>query len=529
MVALSRCLAAVALVGTGAEGARIARRRVAPNKFIGGVPVLNYDRAFGGQASLGDTSSTEEEWIVFVKSGTSDSQLQRMCKRNKKGCNLVGHPNGGSPFLEMRGTETDLKAVIEESGGAADFVEPDVEVHMIPGVEEGVGVQAATWGLNRIGADSRAGTGASSTIFVQDTGVRFTHGEFGSRASSSLDVTSAQAIECNGDLTCALDRQGHGTHCAGTAAGATYGVAPDASVRSIKTLSDQGSGQLSWQISGIDWVTVSETRPAVLSMSLGGSGTTQSFTVAIDAAVAAGVVVVVAGGNSNSNACNFSPAYVESAITVGSTTSNDARSSFSNFGPCTNIWAPGSDVLSSWYRSDTDTRTISGTSMACPHVSGAAALILSADPTKNAPAVLQQLLDDAFLNVISDLKFGDTNALLCVAEGGAPPTPTPQPTPAPPPGSWVVTGSGCEEDGECVQSLGHPSNYGNNNECGVTLYGDISISVESFTTEANYDILTIGGSSYSGTAGPSSGVYSGVITWTSDFSITQRGWRLCKN
>jgi len=389
-------------------------------------------------------------------------------------------------------------------------------------------VQAATWGLNRIRADSRANKGAGTVIYIQDTGVRFTHDEFGSRASSSLDLSGGTAVECDGDLTCALDIQGHGTHCAGTASGTTYGVAPEASVRSVKTLSDQGSGELSWQISGIDWVSVSVARPAILSMSLGGRGALPSFTVAIDAAVGAGVVVVVAGGNSNTDACAYSPAFVESAITVGSTTSRDKRSSFSNFGPCTNIWAPGSDIRSAWSGSDTQTRTISGTSMACPHVSGAAALILSADPTKNAPAVLQQLLDDAFLNVLSDLKEDDTNALLCIAEGGAPPTPTPQPTPVPPPGNWFVTGSGCVDNGGCVRSLNHPDNYGDNNECSITLYGDVSILVESFNTEVGYDFLTMGGTPYSGTSGPPSGIYSGVITWTSDGSVTAMGWQLCK-
>jgi len=329
-------------------------------------------------------------------------------------------------------------------------------------------------------------------------------------------------------LSCALDRQGHGTHCAGTAAGTTYGVAPEASVRAVKTLSDAGSGQLSWQIAGIDWVTVQGARPAILSMSLGAGGVYQSFVAAIDAAVDAGVVVVVAGGNENMDACRVSPAFVESAITVGSTTSLDQRSYFSNYGSCTNLWAPGSDILSAWTGSDDATRTISGTSMACPHVSGAAALILSADGTKRAPEVLQQLLDDAFLNVLSDLRSGDTNALLCVAEGGAPPTPTPQPTPVPPPGSWVVSGDGCVEDGECMQSLNHPNNYDHNTECSITLYGDVSILVESFNTEEDYDILTMNGTRYSGTRGPPSGVYSGVIEWTSDRSISSSGWRLCK-
>jgi len=149
-------------------------------------------------------------------------------------------------------------------------------------------------------------------------------------------------------------------------------------------------------------------------MSLGGGGTQQAMADAVDAAVNGGVVVVVAGGNSNSDACRFSPAFVPSAITVGSTTSRDARSSFSNYGSCTNIWAPGSSVVSASHTSDTGSRSLSGTSMACPHVSGAAALVLEADPTKKASAVLEELLTDAEQDVLTGLKTGDTNALLYV-------------------------------------------------------------------------------------------------------------------
>merc|ERR1719410_2779387 len=152
---------------------------------------------------------------------------------------------------------------------------------------------------------------------------------------------------------------------------------------------------------------------------------------AIDAAVASGVTVSVAAGNNNRDACGYSPAYVPSAITVGSTDSLDARSYFSNYGTCVDIWAPGSSVLSLSHESDTGTATYSGTSMACPHVSGAAALVLGADPSKNSAKVLEELLENAWYDAISDLKTGDTNALLYLVPGGAPPTTTPVPTPAP--------------------------------------------------------------------------------------------------
>merc|ERR1719512_436244 len=286
-----------------------------------------------------------------------------------------------------------------------------------------------------VGADARGRTGSGTTVFVLDTGVRSTHQEFSGRAASALDMSSGSLRECNGDANCAGDAQGHGTHCAGTAAGESFGVAPSAAVRSVKVLSDQGSGQWSWSYEALDWLAVAQqgVRPAVASMSLGGSGTQQAMREAVDAAVNSGVVVVVAGGNSNSDACNFSPAFVPSAITVGSTTSTDSRSSFSNYGACTNIWAPGSSVVSASHTSDTGSATFSGTSMACPHVSGGAALLLGANPSLTPGAVVEQLLDDAYLNVITDLRPGDTSALLCVAEGGAPPRPAPTPAPPAPP------------------------------------------------------------------------------------------------
>merc|ERR1719384_1587175 len=220
---------------------------------------------------------------------------------------------------------------------------------MIPELEGDV--EAATWGLNRIGADERGRSGSGTTIFVLDTGVRVSHNEFSGRAVPSLDVSQDPPLECNGDMSCAPDRQGHGTHCAGTAGGDTFGVAPSASVRGVKVLNDGGSGSWSWTYGALDWVATSPTRPAVASMSLGGPGTLQAMKDAVDASVNSGVIVVVAGGNSRADACSFSPAFVPSAITVGSTTSTDARSAFSNYGSCTDIWAPGSDVLSASHTS----------------------------------------------------------------------------------------------------------------------------------------------------------------------------------
>jgi len=474
MVALSRCVGSLAFALLGADGARVARKRAVSTtpatKFIAGVPVLNYDGAYNGESSLGELESQkEQEWVVVVNQGTSDTQIRSMCKTNKNACNLVGSPQkGGVPFLEMRGSEKDLEAVIHSSHGAVRYVEPDQTVHMIPEVE-GDGVEAATWGLNRIGADQRGRAGSATTIFILDTGVRVSHREFGGRAVPALDTTIGDPFECNGDMSCAGDVQGHGTHCAGSAAGETFGVAPQAAVRSIKVLSDQGSGSWSWSYSGLDWLARSEIRPAVASMSLGGSGTQQAMKDAVDATVNAGVLVVVAGGNSNSDSCRFSPAFVPSAITVGSTTSRDARSSFSNYGACTNIWAPGSAIVSASHTSDSGSKSLSGTSMACPHVAGGAALVLEESPTMKPSAVLEALLSNAAKDYLTDLKAGDTNALLFVGEGGAPPAPpTPAPTtPAPtPPGLCpAATSSGPDSDGDCKCSSGLRCYEGGSSGC----------------------------------------------------------------
>merc|ERR1719422_2558977 len=203
----------------------------------------------------------------------------------------MGHPQkGGVPFLEMRATESDLERLVHSAKGLIKFIEPDQTVHMIPEIES-TNVEARTWGLNRIGADSRGSTGVGATVFVLDTGVRSSHNEFGGRAASALDMSSGEEVECNGDATCAADAQGHGTHCAGTVAGETFGVAPDAAVRSVKVLSDQGSGSWSWSVDALDWLatgTAKDVRPAVASMSLGGPGTQQTIREAVDAAVNSG-------------------------------------------------------------------------------------------------------------------------------------------------------------------------------------------------------------------------------------------------
>jgi serine protease len=290
----------------------------------------------------------------------------------------------------------------------------------------------APWGLDRLDQTSlpldksyeSPDGGATVNAYVIDTGVLRTHSEFQGRASSGYDFVDndADATDCNG----------HGTHVAGTIAGATYGVAKNANIIAVRVLDCQGSGSFSGVVQGIDWVTAHHTGPSVANMSLGG-GVSQAIDDAVKASIQSGVTYAVAAGNESRDACLSSPSRVPQAITVGSTTNTDARSSFSNFGTCVDIFAPGSDITSAWYTSPTATNTISGTSMATPHVAGVAALYLAQHPTALPSEVASQLTSHALNGKITGVGTGSPNLMLNTAFllGGATPPPTPTPTPTP--------------------------------------------------------------------------------------------------
>jgi subtilisin family serine protease len=269
----------------------------------------------------------------------------------------------------------------------------------------------ATWGIDRVdqrdlplnSAYNYFNTASNVHAYVIDTGVRLTHREFSGRMGNGHD-----AVTFGGS---ANDCHGHGTHVAGTLAGTTYGVAKRAIIHPVRVLDCSGVGSIAGIIAGVDWVRANHIKPAVANMSLGG-GASQAMDDAVNRAVAAGVVVAVAAGNDNASACNFSPARAAGAITVGSTTSTDARSSFSNFGACLNIWAPGSNVTSAWSTGDTALNTISGTSMASPHVAGAAALYLGANPSATPQQVRDALVNNGSLNRVANAGTGSINRLL---------------------------------------------------------------------------------------------------------------------
>ena len=276
----------------------------------------------------------------------------------------------------------------------------------------------ATWGIDRV--DQRAlpldssytyNTNASNVhAYIIDTGVLGTHTQFTGRMGNGYTAIT----DANGTNDC----NGHGTHVAGTVGGTTYGVAKGVIIHPVRVLGCTGSGTNSGVIAGMDWVTANHVKPAVANMSLGGGASTATDD-AVARMTAAGVVVAVAAGNDNGDACSYSPARAASAITVGSTANTDARSSFSNFGSCLDIYAPGSNILSAWYTSTSATNTISGTSMASPHVAGAAALYLADNPTATPAQVTSALSASATNGVVTDAKTGSPNKLLYTLGGSA--------------------------------------------------------------------------------------------------------------
>ena len=406
------------------------------------------------------------------------------------------------------------------------------------------GVTALSWGLDRIDQRNlplnsiyaRNYSGAGVNAYIIDTGILASHGEFGGRVTSGFSAIS--------DGRGSEDCNGHGTHVAGTVAGSNYGVAPSASLIAVRVLDCSGSGSTSGVIAGIDWVVENHLSgvAAVANMSLGGSRSA-ALDLAVSRGVADGVVFVVAAGNSNADACNYSPAAESSAITVGSTTSTDDRSSFSNYGSCVDVFAPGSNITSSWYTSNSATNTISGTSMASPHVAGVAALALSANSSLSVSGVTSWITSSATAGVVVGSGAGSPNLLAYSLLSASPPagsttgatttttttstTTTTTTIPSRPTVSWTLNNGVVEFNFTCVawhatsgvlatnasltNIVARASGSGSGSTCGggygisqlgelysgTTYYASATVTDSRGTTTSNYSFTTSGGTTTS--------------------------------
>ncbi len=360
-------------------------------------------------ASARTTGPTWSTYIVTLKASAGDSHAAAADASRRFG-GRVEHVYSNA----LNGFAISLP----DPAAARLAADPRIESVELDGVVTADAVESpATWGLDRI--DQRTlplsnsytynSTGSGVTAYIIDTGIRFSHSEFGGRATSGYDaVDGGSADDCNG----------HGTHVAGTVGGSTYGVAKGVHLVAVRVLNCSGSGTTSGVIAGIDWVTGNHQsgQPAVANMSLGG-GASSALDAAVRNSIAGGVAYAIAAGNGNrggkaQDACTTSPARVTEAMTVSATDSSDQKPRWANTGTCVDWFAPGVAITSSWYTSDTATNTISGTSMATPHTAGVAALYLQTNSAATPLQVRNALAANATPGVVGSPGSGTPNLLL---------------------------------------------------------------------------------------------------------------------
>lgn len=354
-----------------------------------------------GDLRLAPTATAiQNSWIVVLKDGSTRAADLGVTPKHTYRTALKGFSTSMSA-ARARALAADPRVA---------YIEQNATVRL-------AGTQTdATWGIDRI--DQRNlplsttytyNTSASNVnAYIIDTGIRTSHSEFGGRASVGTDTVGGGQ---NGQ-----DCQGHGTHVAGTVGGRNHGVAKGVNLIAVRVLDCNGSGTTAGVIAGVDWVTANAKKPAVANMSLGGGANT-ALDNAVKKSIASGVSYAVAAGNGNIlgwpvNACNSSPARVPEAITVGATDKTDRRASFSNYGTCLDLFAPGVSITSAWKDNDTATNTISGTSMATPHTAGVAALYLATHPTSSPAQVRDALVNNATSGKVVDPRTGSPNKLL---------------------------------------------------------------------------------------------------------------------
>lgn len=332
---------------------------------------------------------------------------------------------------------------VEMSDAAAQALSLDPSVKFVE-QDSYVSIEAtqnnAPWGLDRVDqrnvplntAYNYIKTGSGVHVYVIDTGVRTTHSEFGGRATADYDsIYDGQ----NGQ-----DCHGHGTHVAATIGGANYGVAKDVRIHAVRVLTCNGMGTVASAVEGIDWVTANHASPAIANMSMG-SASSPLMDAAVQGSISSGVTYVVAAGNANASACDTSPARLPGAITVGASDQADVKATFSNFGPCVDLFAPGVGIVSAWAWNDSASFTANGTSMASPHVAGTVALYLQDNPTATPAQATNALLGDASNVPVAQTNDGSPNLMVFTAPAG------------PTAGDATVAGRVVRNDGRALRNI----------------------------------------------------------------------------
>ncbi|CCH31140.1 S8 family peptidase [Actinosynnema sp. NPDC047251] len=373
----------------------LAATAVVAGGLVGGAPVATAD-VLGADAP----GAIDGSYVVVLKGERAANDLA-----DRYSATVVTTFSHVFPGFSARMTARDARRLAADP--AVSYVQQNQRVRVT-----GEQRDPPSWGLDRV--DQRRlplddnyrypNTASNVTVYVVDTGVRVSHRDFGGRAVWGTNTVDNQNVDCHG----------HGTHVAGTVGGQSYGVAKNVKLVSAKVFDCGGNGSSEDVAEALDWVVGNHVSgPAVANMSLGGDAPDQVIEDAVRRTIADGVVAVVAAGNESDDACRHSPSRVREALTAAASDWTDRRAYFSNYGTCVDLFAPGDSITSAYNGSDTDSGDLSGTSMATPHVSGAAALLLSVNPALTPAQVATALVNDSTKSVVSDPR-GSPNRLLTV-------------------------------------------------------------------------------------------------------------------